>query len=55
MFLEIDLPALAVDVPSSLFSQRLNLQDDIYLKMLYDKKYNPDSLFYSANMIYDFD
>lgn len=55
MFQEFDLPALALDVPDNLKNNRINLNDEVFMKINYPAEYSPDSLFYSATFIYNFD
>lgn len=51
---EIDLPALAVDIPISMKQRRVNLNEEIQLKLNYTGV-SPDSLFYAGALVYDYD
>jgi len=51
---EIDLPALAVDVPAVLSQRRVNLNEEIIFRLNYSGN-NPDNLFYGGALVYDYD
>lgn len=51
---EIDLPALAVDIPPSLSQARVNLNQEIIFRLNYSGT-SPDNLFYSGALVYDYD
>lgn len=53
MISELDLPQLAVDLPPSILTDKININQEVYINLTYPNA-NPDKLFYSCALIYDF-
>ncbi len=51
---EIDLPALAVDVPLAISQRRINLNEEIIFRLNYTGN-SPDNIFYAGALVYDYD
>lgn len=51
---EVDIPALAVDIPTSFLSRRINLNEVIIFRLNYSGT-SPDNLFYAGSLVYDYD
>ena len=50
---EMDIPVLTVQIPESVVTQKVNLNDQLKVSILYDK--NPDDVFFSLILFYRFD
>ncbi len=50
---ELDLPQLAVDIPPPIITDMVNLNQELLFNLKYPNA-NPDKLFYSCTLIYDF-
>lgn len=53
MITELDLPQLAVDLPPSILTEKTNVNQEVLINLTYPNA-NPDKLFYSCALIYDF-
>ena len=51
---ELDLPQIQIEVPSKMINGRVNLNEDLVIKMIYNDT-NAQNLFYSAVIIYNTD
>jgi len=51
---EIDIPALAVNIPADMHNRRINLNEEIIFHLNYTG-ISPDNLFYAGALVYDYD
>ena len=52
MTIEFDLPLLEIEIPAGFTEKKINLNDEISMKYLYESS-NPDQLMYSLSMNYN--
>ncbi len=49
---EFDIPVLSMNIPNLIQIEKVNTNDELFMTMVYDPTYNPDTLLYSCLFMY---